>query len=296
MAATLVGRFDWDGATDDEGHRTYNISWLMETSDVDDGPYSVMTSVDLPSPGSTWAFGNDNDPWATCYPTMTVTPLVRGEACNLFMATQIFSTKPLRRCATDTVESPLLAPYDMSGTFTKERREALWDRDGALIMTSSLELVRGAAVEREYGYPTVKIGFNSATLPLGVFAPMVDMINDAPLWGLPAKCVRLANATYERKLYGTCSIYYRIGYDFAIDYEGFDKYFPDYGHMVRMAGGTIGNPAHYVRYKDKRGENSAVLLNGYGCPLGEGQPTVLLPAKKYPIGNLLSLGIPATLA
>lgn len=53
------------------------------------------------------------------------------------------------------------------------------------------------------------------------------------------------------------------------------------------------NPSHFQRYKDRKGENQRVLLDGGGCPLASiNDKPVTVSFKYYPESNFLELGLP----
>lgn len=322
MAATLIdGQTTWSGSRDDEGHREYKITHLVK-HDFLDGPKTIMDCPGLPVPGSIWNFDNDIDIWAFCYPSMIVRPHKQkdGEKFRYSTVEQKFSTKPMKRCSDTSIEDPLLEPDRISGSFVKYTQEALYDRFGERIKSSSHEQFRGPQVEFDANRPAVKIEQNVSDLELALFSELIDHVNDAPLWGLPARCVKLDDAPWEKKLYGSCSVYYTRSLSFSIMFETFDRDLLDegtkvlHGHWntttgewdldnINGAAPDPNNPQHFDRYKDKNGENARVILDGTGKPakldLGTGTGEVGGPGsihvEKYFESNLLLLGIPAVL-
>lgn len=322
MAAVLVpGQRTWSLERDDEGHRTYKVVHLVR-ADVEDGPATVMETPGLPLPGAVWAFDNDVDAWAICWPTMSVTPLVEHEPNRHWHVEQIFSTKSPGggdgRCQDMTVQDPLMEPAQISGSFVRYTKEAAFDRHGNLIKSSSHEQFRGPQVEFDANRPTVQISHNVAALGLDVFSQMVDTVNDAPMWGLPPRCIKLSNVSWERKIFGACGYYFTRRYEFDVDFKTFDREILDEGTKAigywnpqgQWVGpplaGDPGNPGDFSRYQDKNGNIARVILNGGGLPAnapvpagGLGAPTTGPPGKikveYYPESNFALLGIPATL-
>ncbi len=159
----------WDGGRDDQGFREFNITNLVKTTDVMDGPYTVMGAAGLPLIGSTWNFGNDVDVWAFCQPYMKVSrhkQIPEGEKGLLWEVSQKFSTKPISRCQDTVVEDPLLEPQKVSGNFGKYTIEAVYDRFGNLIKSSSHEQIQGRQVEFDNNKPSVVVQQNVASLGL----------------------------------------------------------------------------------------------------------------------------------
>lgn len=295
MAATLLGLYHWGLTSDDDGHRTYTAQFRVKTDDTDDGPAVVFATAGLPLAGATWAYGNDVDLWAFCLPKRTVrTFKQKGEPGNHWLVQCEFTTKPQNRCQTTSIENPLNEPARLSGSYVKYVREATVDRNGDPILTSSHEIVTGPVVERDFNRPTVRVGLTLASLPLSTFNPMVDTLNDATLWGLAARKVKLSNVSWTRLLYGTCTYYYTVDYEFEISDE-WDTTYVDQGTMVLAPGGDATNPQHFVRYKDGTEENATVLLDGNGNALDAVADVVNLPLEKYDESNFLLLGIPTTL-
>lgn len=296
MVMTVKERVGWDGKRTKDGHRTYHIDWLAVSTSTADGPAQAFAASGLAAVGSTWSFGNDVDAWAFCLPQMDVKPVVKKEPGYWWNIRQYFSTLPMERCQDASIENPLNEPDRISGSFTKTTKEAQFDRNGDPILTSSHERITGKAVERDYNKPTVVIEKTLATLPLSTYAPMIDTVNDATLWGLSARKIKLNNATWRRRLYGVCTYYYIVKYDFEIDYNTFDVTVLDEGTKVLVEGGTVTNPRHFKAKTDAEGNPVKVLLDGNGAEWdGTGSPGTI-DIEKYPESNFLLLGIPATLA
>jgi hypothetical protein len=304
MTAALQGRIDWNSSRDKEGHRDFKIRWLVK-ADVEDGPGIVMATPGLPEIGAPWAYGNDDEQWALCWPTMTVKMLKTKEPGEFWTVDQMFSTRPLKRCQDDSIENPLNEPDRVSGSFVKYLEEISKDRNGDAIKSSSHEMIRGAIVEFDNNRPMVNIEKTLLILPLSTFAPMVDTVNDAPLWGLLERMIKLDNVSWSRLLYGTCNFYYTVGYEFGIDYKTFDRVAMDEGTkcLIGWAPGSDaaqvaaipgGNPiTDFEVYKDVNGENTRCVLDGTGKPVlaADGQPAEI-DIEYYAESNLLSLGIP----
>jgi hypothetical protein len=286
----LPGVRAWSGGRDDEGNREFKVIHLVKSNAPRlDGPYSVMNCAGLPAIGDIWSFGNDNDIWAFCWPTMVISPheTKEGEGVKIWKVEQKFSTKPIpsRRCQDETITDPLLEPQKVSGSFVKYTKEAVVDRFNNLIKNSAHEMLRGPQVEFDHNKPTVKIEQNVSVLGLETFAEMVDTVNMYPMWGLPVRCVKLSNVSWERKTYGVCSYYYTRSFDFDIDYNTFDRCVLDEGTKILIGQwsktddswvvATINgvsanpdNPMHFMRYKDRNCENTKIILDGSGLPAG----------------------------
>lgn len=287
---------------DEEGHRTYKVVYNVESL-VTDGPLAVINASGLPATGASWLDGtahnwgsSDNDTWARCWPTCRVIPKIQGKPNNLWEVEKTFTTKPLSRCQDDSVEDPLLEPADISGSFTKFTRETQFQADtGEPVQSSSHERLTGPETERDYNRPILNISINTSTLPLSLITNAIDTVNDASIYGLSPRMMKLDNAPWERKLYGTCTYYYRIQYQFSVDFDTFDKTVLDEGNLVLMSGGDYLNPLHFEQAEDDAGNNIRVILDGSGQRwTGSGSPGTV-EIKKYTESNFLLLGIPSTL-
>lgn len=293
-ALPTFGPWSWSKSQDDLGHRTYKVRYLVTCTSPFDGPSVALTSPGLPLVGAFWIIDNDRDFYAWCRWNHEITPLVTGEPNTKFYIDYEFSTKPMNRCTLFPVEDPLLEPMKISGSFTKYQQEATTDRFGRPNLNSSHELIRGPQVEFDSNRPTVKIEQNVLSLQLNLFSSMVDTVNSDVMWGVPARCIKLSNVTWERKYYGECNTYYTRTFEFDIRYDTFDRVLLDEGSKVlsghwgnpnnpadagnagwitdKIANdGSLpdpnpGNPSHYIQYKDRQGENAKTVLDGSGRP------------------------------
>ena len=292
--ATGGGHHSWSLVRDDEGHREYKLVHKVEMDSSLDGPALALQTPGIPLPGTLWVVDNDLDLWAYCRNDATVTPVVEGEPNNYFLVEQLFSTKPLKRCGEYQFEDPLLEPMKVSGSFTKFLEEAHIDRFGNPIVNSAHEQVRGPKVEFDRNRPTVRIEQNVPFLQLDLLSHFMDTVNDDYLWGLPPRCVKLSNVSWERLYYGFCYAYYRRVLDFDINFETFDRELLDEGTKVlnghwgdvpgtgtgtattpgwvldNVGGSTPdpNNPQHFIRLTDRNGNLISGPLNGAGLPAG----------------------------
>lgn len=281
---------------DREGHREYYISYLVKGTE-DDGPATILQTTGLPTPGSIWAIGNDVDIWATCQldAQVTIHDEVEGEPSYWWRVDQVFSTKGYNRCVEQQIEDPLLEPAKVSGSFIKERIEATENRFGKPIKNSAHEQIRGPQVEFDHSRAQIRIQINSALLGLELFGPMIDTLNRYPLWGLPPRCIKLSNVSWERRYYGTCFIYYTLMYEFDVNVKydptsgelvsGWDRDIMDEGTKVlnghwgadssewildNIGGETPDpeNPKHFMKAVDRYNNPQHIVLNGAGLPAG----------------------------
>ena len=267
MTTSIVGGpKTWEGERDEEGYRTFYVERRIKGAKTD-GPSNVMNTSGLALPGAPWSYDGDADSNVWCTGEMKVTPEVRDGSPNEYWTTrQKYTNKPLKRCQTSSIENPLDEPDKVSGSFTKYTKEAVYDRFGDPIVNSAFEQMRGPQVERDANRPNVTIEKNLATLPLSTFSQMIDTVNDSTLWGLPARCVKLTNVSWSRKVYGTCSYYYTVSYEFDIDYDTFDRDLLDEGTKVLEENGDENDPRDFEVKTDTKGNPVRVILDGHGQP------------------------------
>ena len=301
MTATSLGPFEWGVSQDKDGHRDYTVRSKVQTTDYNDGPGIVMNAAGLPVIGSPWNFGNDFDPWALCWPTIEVEPIITdGDHVYHWIVTNKFSTKPLNRCQNQSIQNPLLEPQKVSGAFTAYTKEAEQDKDGNPILSSSHEKIYG--IDQLDNRASVVIEQNVAGLGLNVFSQMINTVNDNPIWGMPARHVMLTNCAWSRKLWGTCTFYYTRRFEFEVRKDGFDL--DDVADMgFKQFNGIDPNdpgradPSNYVVIKDPNDENTPVrlMLDGNGDVNSDpiNNPTFLPTIQLYGESNFFTLGVPA---
>lgn len=329
---------------DADGHRTYKIKHLvggpsnngpalaLQTSGLPTvGSYwSFGADVDV------YAYCKQD---ATVTPVLS-----DGDLNEFFEVEQTFTTKGDEKfCKDEQFEDPLTEPQKVSGGFQKFMAEGLFDRFGHRILNSAWEQIRGPQNEWDESRPSVKIEQNVAVLQYDMVSQMVDTVNGNTLWGFPPRTIKLSNFTWEKKFYGTCYYYYTRTFEFDIfyrrragvdasgtstsdavytgDYDDWDREIGDEGTKVLSGhwspttgawvldnvGGAApdpGNPAHFQRFQDRKGNTGRVLLNGYGLPIdttiGTGTGTFTtedigsILVEKYGESEFLLLGIPTS--
>lgn len=303
MTCLLLGPTRWEGSRDVEGYRTWKITYRI-ACDASDGPANALQTPGLPLIGSYWIINDDFDNWAWCRPDATIVPVTDVSRNNFFLVTMTFSNKPpdkdKQRCNTTQIEDPLLEPPKIQGSFSRYTEEATYDRFGDPILSSAWEPIRGPTVEFDKNRAGIKIQMNVLNLDLSTLALAADTVNMFPMWGCPYRSIKLSDPTWEKKYYGTCFVYFSVNLNFEVRIKedpvtgervsGWDKDVTDEGTKVLSGhwgtegvdgtihwvidriGGPAGpfadpsNPSHFIRFPDRRGDNSRVVLNGYGLP------------------------------
>lgn len=302
MATVLLGPIDWNMSRDEQGHRTYRVAHLVR-GEYGDGPAAALLTPGLPVPGNVWAIGTDTDLWAWCRQDATVSRWSPkgGEKGRFWKVEQTFSTKPNKKCSEYQFEDPLTEPQRVSGSFIKFTEEATTDFNGNPIKNSAWEPIRGPNNEWDGGRPQVTIEQNVLNLELPLLCSLIHTLNEDVMWGLPARCVKLSEASWEKKYRGFCYVYYTRRFTFDIRFDTFDRnvldegtkalrgkwdmrrdsptfsqYVLDADLLERYGDDEVemaGNPANFIRYKDPRGENGKTILNGAGRPFDPGTIT-----------------------
>jgi hypothetical protein len=300
MTLINYGRIDWEASQEDDRHRNYSVTWFIQDTSRSLGPQQVGNAAGLASIGASWTYGGDNDVWAVCTPRMSVTPITSPEERTEYWSVkQYFTTKPTKRERTNEWQNPLDEPFAIRGGFQKYQQEITKDRHNKPIRSSSHELITGNIVQFDMNRPTVQITRNLLSLSFSSIMGIVDTVNSVTMWGLPVRCVKLSNITWERLYTAINSIYYGITYDFDINTKTFDRIAVDRGTKVLSAGGDPDNPEHFEIYKDVNGENTPVLLDGAGNALTSipAIPPIPNPSdikiEYYPETNFFLYGVPA---
>jgi hypothetical protein len=315
MVAIVMGRINWGLERDQRGHRDYGITWKCRTTHYDDGPATVLLCPDLPQVGSTWQFGNESDPWAHCWPDWTIRPVYTDEIGVYWIVSQTFSTRPLRRCQDSSIEDPLLEPPDISGSFVEFTEEKTKDRHGKPLRNIAFERIRGPLAEFEDSRPNVIIRMNSLYLNLGDMKDYLHHVNDAEMWGLEKRMIKLSRMQWQRQVYGVCNYYFTSTYEFDINFNTFDKEYTHSGKRCLrgwsqgtyeeapanpdLIDGATGLPLYklprmYEYHRDVSEEIVETDLDSKGRPVAiSGEDTYETQIEYYDEANLLELGIPA---
>jgi hypothetical protein len=238
------GPIGQSASVDENGHRTYSVTFRVISDDRRDGPARVLQTPGLPLPGSWWVFGNDVDVYAWCRPTRTVTRAAEIKENHPALHWNVaceFSTRPptlgggtstgrpggggdggggnRRGCHEQQIEDPLLEPMGISGSWIERSEIQSHDRHGAALVYSSWEPIEGADAEFPIVNPTVVIEQNVTLLQNDLCTSMLNTLNDRPLWGLPARVWRLKSFDWEQKFYGLCYPYYVRKFVFEAAYR-----------------------------------------------------------------------------
>ena len=268
-----VALHDWSLETDEEGHRDYTLVWQVQTTGPTYGPDHALFAPGMPLPGASLNAGATVDPWAFYQRKGSARLKSRSSRKDVWLATTVFSTRPVRRCQNNTIADPLLEPHRVRGGADAFTREATEDKDGKSLLYSSGERMRGPALQIEDGYPTIELEQNVAWINIPFLTQYRYAVNNGTWWGMAARTIRCQTFTWERILYGTCYYYFRVTTRFQLNEKTWDLRILDEGDMVKIAGTS---PAKFRRAKDEFEENVRVLLDGSGNALDPGAEPVYL--------------------
>jgi len=306
--STLLGPWDWRLSINAEGHRTYDLTWLVEAqhsslgpSGSFDDPSDIINTAGLPVIGSVWSsltFIDGADDYAFCTPEAEVTPYESkpGEFPQFYLVKTSYTTIPMTRCNDATIQNPLNEPHQLSGSWVNKRIRPFKDRNNLPYSSTTGEPLQGPQTEIDDSDWEINLSFNTATIPLATVNSLRHNLNDSTLWGLAAGKVKFSKYSFTRKLYGTCSFYYTHSMSFSIR-DSWAQSLTDIGRMELGSGGSASLPDDWVVVKDRFGENipPSILDTSGKRVVSPSQTPNVITRNPYPLGNLLLLGIPSTL-
>lgn len=285
MAAVLEGVQTVACSVDSEGFTEYRIVYKVQVQ-YGDGPATARNCPGLPVVGSFWSYGNEVDVFAYRMPDVDVRihDEKEGEWGQWYLVAHRYSTKSMgNRCLDQNIDEPLLAPPEISGNFQKYHEEITRDRFGNQLVTSSHEQIRGAQVEFDRNRFQLRIVQNVPTSQIDILAAMDNTLNTYPLWGMPARTIKLSVTGITPQYRGRCQVYYKRELDFEVRADGFDRTVRDEGtkflngkwnettrnfELIDINGDlpNPSNPAHFIRAVDFYGNPTRVYLDGSGKP------------------------------
>lgn len=296
MATRLLpGIRTWSMDQDENGDRVYRAVYrVVSDAPGKDGPQQVLDTAGLPEYGEIWLIENDEDIWAFRRQPIKVTPVTGENDLTAQWDVEVeFTTKAdAKRCMEERNTDPLLIPDRISGGSVKYVEEATRDRFGQPIKYSSHEQIRGSQIEFDANRHRITVEQNVPQLELALVNSMLDTVNDSYLWGMPPRTVKLSDFKWTRKFYGLCEVYFERTLEFDVDPRTFDRDILDQGTKVlnghwgvfagtgsatesdwvldniNGAAPDPANPQHFIRAKDRNGENITLPLNGAGLPAG----------------------------
>lgn len=296
MTTIYRGVVECTRETDAEGYRTFHVTYQVESDSKLDGPQTVADTEGIPSAGDIYQFGNESDEWAVCLATGSERRAPSNKStgpARFWYVERHFSNKPVspqqQRCQDTQITDPMQEPAKVSWGSIHEKEEATRDRFGQRILNSAHEVVRGAQNEWPVSNSKFSIEQNVANLERELCESMRNGVNAFWIWGYPPRTVRLADFDADKLYYGNCYRYFKRKFHFEVKWKGWDRDLLDEGKKVLKghwsnASGTgttpaswilddidgmppdPDNPSHFIRYQDRHGNVTSVVLDGEGKP------------------------------
>jgi hypothetical protein len=300
MGMTLEGEVDIEYEEGTDGHRDYFLTWLVITDSKWTGPHRVSQCPGLPTPGTQWTFGPDNesegsegDIYAVCQRYMKIVPKVTNAPNYWWLVRQQFSTRPFERPNGSGKEytTPITEEPRIRGAFTKKTEEAVTARsvscveDGVdypmrsnLIRNTAWQRFTGKQVEFDRGVPRVIISMNVIDHGnnLVYFHSLINHVNDDALWGFVARTIKLDDVSFEKMYFGEDTPFFVANLEYEIDerydpiedtyYSGHDRRLVNYGDHTLITNGSPNNPLHNMATRniaDK--ERNRIILDNTGA-------------------------------
>ena len=186
MAVTSVLIESAEGGVDDDGYRNWTVNYKVLTSDVNDGPLTVLSSTSLPQWLDAYSFGNDSDSYSRrgAYDARRM----NDDSRKAWIVTCQFTNRPLSAIAVAraVTSNPLLQPPEISGDFIEVEEPFTQDANGNDVVNSAGDFFDD--LTREAGPPTLVIAqnYSSATFPLSTLVQIMNphSVNSQYFWGL----------------------------------------------------------------------------------------------------------------
>lgn len=262
------GPVTMEGSIDPEGYRTYTVVFQVKLDSYTEGPAAALQAFGLPLPGSMWLIGDDIDVWVWFRPeaTASIKDEKRGDKNVWYDVEMTASNRPRdsKKCHEQRIEDPLMEPQIVSGGAVLSKEEITFDRDGFRVTNVMDEQTRGPQVEFDQVRGQIKIEQNVAVLDDNRIIDLMQNapLNDAELWGHPARCVRLSEFTWQKLYHGQCYTYYKRMLTFEV-------------WVRRVYDNTTGTGNEYTLVsgwdREILGEGSKTLLGYWDTE--EGSPT-----------------------
>jgi hypothetical protein len=208
-------------SVDQDSYRTFTAKYKVAVTGPADGPAAALECPGVPQVGELFSFGSYfPDDWVFVLPTASVEPYGQrndDEPILMWMVSVTLSNKPLKRCQDNRIENPLLEPTKINGGVSGINKEVTQDRNGYALITSAGDRLRGPEVEFDHNHSTISIEYNSPTLGLATNTAYVNTVNHSTIWGISSRQLKCRQFSWERKFYGTCTVYWTLKFEFEAD-------------------------------------------------------------------------------
>lgn len=212
------------GGIDSSFNRTYTAT-LQVIADKGDGPLTVLNAPGIPRWGSYYQYGNEFDLWSfsrdykpTPKEHIKYDPGDGGGTREMvkWHVQVTYTTSPAQRSSNDSRQNPLFEPPKISGSFLGGTKEAIRNKDGALIVNTAGEIYDPSPTVAD-DIDTLLISFNTAYISLLQRANARGKVNSASIWGLDERMALLYRWDYEI-LYAGSMPFVSHRFEFHINY------------------------------------------------------------------------------
>lgn len=272
--------------------RSYAVVYQVECNDQLDGPLTVTSHASMPVFGSTYAVGNDADPYATFKGYSNIVRVNPESQLPIWLASATFDTRTsdVEPGSPNIETSPLQVPPKWSGSFSNASKLTdIWD-DGTAIENSSGESMN---IEIDDGRPSIIVQFPVETIDLPSLCEYHNAVNNATWWGFDAHTLKIASITWESAIWNGV-VYFTLTVEVHIKLDEWSENFIDegYSELIGDVRASILDDTTKMPVRERR------YLDGTGRKLPEGNPIVMYPQPKklpYSAVDFSGIGMPTTL-
>ncbi len=275
MSVSEINAIDVVWSSEDEGYQNYAVEYEIITTDVNDNARTVMLAlVAAYPPGTPYQLGNDSFPWCWARRPKSIKRRDIRKNRKVWRGTIDYSNKPLKSCQDQEWEHPLDKPPVIGGSFVRAMRAATKDRHGNQLANSVAEPWIPSP-EVDDSRDTITIQVNTATINLLLRSQARDKVNDADIWGLPARSLKLSQWKYTVQAYGLCEQYVANDFEFEVNVDRWNEIRLDQGFRKKLGIDANGNTT-YETLMDEKDQplREPRLLDGNGNLLADGADPV----------------------
>ena len=280
MAVTAVNAISSTLKITDDRERQYTVLYEVLTDSRTDGPKTVASAGGLPSPGTSYSYGDESDVDALCIGAAgDIGCRDLGESRKVWVVPVLFGTAGITGGSnSDGSSGPqqIDGPWVVSGDTVGRMVAKLSDLDNVPLCNSVGERFIPAP-EAQLNMATVKLSRKTSSLSFVDWLTTVDAINSTAFWGQPAftwKCLRWTWSVQWRGV----SAYVQNDVELQYNAEGW-KFKPvDYGKRYIDPLDPVKDGLPNYKYVKHQGEIAAdgMFLDGQSHLLPDGAAPVLL--------------------
>jgi len=218
MSVADIGFLTVTGTDTEDFHRQYDVVVQVTCTSESDGPQTVLNGVRNTMPyGSSFVYGNHSDPYATL---RAIRNARRTEKRVVWHVDVQYSTKGSQRDPNDQPGDPLSWAWKVRGAFGSGQKWLTKDRNGRALVNSADEPFEDTPPIDD---PLLILSLekNTPTIDLDQWAEARGKVNDATLWGLQARRVRLMQWTWDIAYAGSGQPYVQNKFEVSINFDGY---------------------------------------------------------------------------